>query len=251
LLELIQVKKRYPLGGRRYFDAVRGVSLTINRGVALGLVGESGSGKSTLARLALRLIEPTAGKIIFDGSDITSKKRGELRPVRKSMQMVFQNPFSSFNPRIRIKSALMEICRYYRLEKAPAEQKIAALVGEIGLQVDILDRRPRELSGGQLQRLAIARALLCDPALLVADEPVSALDVSVQAQLLNLFADLRRRLDLTILFISHDMGVVEYLCDRIAVMKDGAIVETGSKEKIFSRPEHPYTKNLIASAPQI
>jgi oligopeptide/dipeptide ABC transporter ATP-binding protein len=250
LLDVRGVKK-YFRAGRRPLRAVNDVSLQVNHHEILGVVGESGCGKSTLGRLVLRLIEPTGGQVFFRGEEITALSRRRLSAVRGSMQMVFQNPFASFNPKIRISGALMEVCRYYGMSREAGQRRIAALFTDIGLSEDLLLRWPQELSGGQLQRLAIARALLSDPALIVADEPVSSLDVSVQAQLLNLLSQLRKARTLGMLFISHDMTVVEYLCDRVAVMYLGQIVETASTPELFDNTLHPYTRSLIAAVPRL
>ncbi|MDR2537379.1 MAG: ABC transporter ATP-binding protein, partial [Treponema sp.] len=254
MLELKSLKKYFPVG-RTLLRAVDDVSLAVGNDEILGVVGESGCGKSTLGRLALRLIEPTAGSVVFKGTELTRLRRHELSLVRQRMQMVFQNPFASFNPKLRIIASLTEVCRYYGMDITVAHDKIRRLIADIGLSEDTLPRYPRELSGGQLQRLAIARALLSDPELLIADEPVSALDVSVQAQLLNLFVLLRasRRREgrnLSMLFISHDMSVIEYLCDRVAVMYLGKLVEIAPSAALFRDTAHPYTQALIAAAPR-
>jgi oligopeptide/dipeptide ABC transporter ATP-binding protein len=255
LLEVRDLKKYFPvsgaLGGGQVLRAVDGISFTLGRDEILGIVGESGCGKSTLGRLALRLIEPTAGQVFFRGQEITALRRRSLGPVRRAMQMVFQNPFASFNPKLRIAESLLEVCRYYGMSRVAGRDRIAGLLADTGLSEDILPRWPRELSGGQLQRLAITRALLSDPSLIVADEPLSALDVSIQAQLLNLLDTLRKTRSLSMLFISHDMTVVEYLCSRVAVMYLGRIVETASAEELFRFPLHPYTQSLIAAAPRL
>jgi oligopeptide/dipeptide ABC transporter ATP-binding protein len=229
--------------------AVDGVSFTLRRGQIFGVVGESGCGKSTLGRLVLGLIKASAGQVLFKGLDITGLSRREWGGLRKSMQMVFQNPFASFNPRIRIYGALAEVCRYYKMDRAAARERILKTLDAIGLSGDVLFRWPGELSGGQLQRLAIARALMPDPELIVADEPLSALDVSVQAQLLNLLSDMRRRFSTAMIFISHDITAVEYLCDEVAVMYFGKILEQAAGGELFADPRHPYTAALIAAAP--
>jgi len=216
-----------------------------------GIVGESGCGKSTLGRLILRLVEPSGGRVYFNGEDITGINRNDFIPKRKTMQMVFQNPFASFNPRIRIGKALMEVCRYYGMSIPEGRAKIERLLQDTGLSDDLLTRWPRELSGGQLQRLAIARSILSEPSLLIADEPLSALDVSVQAQLLNLLDDLRRNRSMMMIFISHDMNVIEYFCDRVAVMYLGRIMEMTSSGELSRNALHPYTRSLQASAPRL
>jgi oligopeptide/dipeptide ABC transporter ATP-binding protein len=251
LLEARNLKKYFPMRGGRYLRAVNGVSFELHRNEILGIVGESGCGKSTLGRLSLRLIMPTQGQVFFHGNEITTLRHRDLARIRREAQMVFQNPFASFNPKIRIGGALTEVCRYYKMSREEGLKRIASLFNDTGLSGDLLVRWPQELSGGQLQRLAITRALLSNPALIVADEPLSALDVSVQAQLLNLLSDLRRKHSTAFLFISHDMTVVEYLCDRVAVMYMGRIVESACTAELFSNTLHPYTKSLIAAAPRL
>jgi oligopeptide/dipeptide ABC transporter ATP-binding protein len=251
ILEVRDIQKYYPVGGGRLLRAVDGVSFALRPNEILGIVGESGCGKSTLGRLALRLVEPTGGRVLFQGRDITALSRGGMGSARRAMQMVFQNPFASFNPKLRIADSLMEVCRHYGMGREAGRERIAALFADTGLQGDLLSRRPRELSGGQLQRLAITRALLSNPALLVADEPLSALDVSIQAQLLNLLESLRKTRSLSMIFISHDMTVVEYLCNRVAVMYLGRIVEEANAEDLFRDALHPYTRSLIAAVPRM
>jgi ABC-type oligopeptide transport system ATPase subunit len=199
----------------------------------------------------LRLISPTAGQVFFKGQEISALGRRALLPFRKTMQMVFQNPFASFNPKMRITDSLMEVCRYYGMTRTDGEVRIGKLFEDIGLPGELLVRWPRELSGGQLQRLAIARSLLSDPALIVADEPLSALDVSVQAQLLNLLEDLRKTRGTAMVFISHDMTVVEYLCDSVAVMYLGSIMELAPAEELFGNTLHPYTRTLKEAVPRL
>jgi peptide/nickel transport system ATP-binding protein len=254
LIELEAVEVRYGarrgLAGRRTdgVRAVDGVTLAIHEGEAVGLVGESGSGKTTLARAAVRLIEPTAGSIRFAGGDITSVGRRALRAVRSDVQIVFQDPRGSLNPRRRVRDTL---ALPLRLNGTPMEgiaRRVTDLLESVGLAPEYGDRWPHELSGGQAQRIGIARALAREPRLLVLDEPVSALDVSVQARILDLLADLRRERGLTYLLVSHDLGVVRQVCDRVAVMQAGKLVEVGAIEQMYSRPAHPYTAALLAAA---
>ena len=234
----------------KILKAVDGVSLDIYEGEILGIVGESGCGKSTLGRALLRLFPLTEGTILFDGADISNMSRRELKPYRRNMQMIFQNPFSSFNPRQRIYKALREVGHVYGMTDQEADARIQELLDYISLPREMLYRSPSELSGGQLQRLAIARALMLSPHFIVADEPVSALDVSVQAQILNLITDLRKQLGMTMLFISHEMTVVEHICDVVAVMYLGRIVETAPTEELFANIKHPYTQALMSAIPK-
>ena len=230
--------------------AVDGVSFTVGRGEAFGLVGESGCGKSTVGRLVLRLIEPDAGAIAFDGREISGVPRRRLRSLRRRMQMVFQDPYSSLNPKMTIGRILAEPLRVHDIARGSAvRERVAGLLDEVGLPAEAADRYPHEFSGGQRQRIAIARALSVGPDFIVADEPVSALDVSIQAQVLDLMRGLLRRRGLGFLFISHDLGVVRYFCQRLAVMYLGRIVETGPVPQIFDEPLHPYTRALRAASP--
>jgi len=251
MLEVRDLKKFFELSDGRRIRAVDGVSLQVQENEVLGIVGESGCGKSTLGRLILRLIEPDAGNVFFGGEEITSLSRNALRLKRRAMQMIFQNPFSSFNAKISIGGALMEVCRFYGMSIPESCEKIDRLLSDIGLSGDMLNRWPRELSGGQLQRLAIARAIIGEPSLLIADEPLSALDVSVQAQLLNLLDALRASRSMAMIFISHDMTVVEYFCDKVAVMYLGKIMELVSAAELSHNSMHPYTRSLRASAPRL
>ena len=230
--------------------AVEDVSCVVARGETLGVVGESGSGKSTIGRLLLRLIEPTAGRVVFDGQELGKLTPGELRRFRRRMQMVFQDPFASLNPRMTVGEALSEPIRLHRgLGKAPALDEAGRLLERVGLTREHLARYPRAFSGGQRQRVAIARALAPEPGFIVADEPVSALDVSIQAEALNLLQDLRRDLGLTLMFISHDLSVVELISDRVMVLYLGRVMELAPAEALFAAPAHPYTAALMDAAP--
>ncbi|HET7414022.1 MAG TPA: oligopeptide/dipeptide ABC transporter ATP-binding protein [Pararhizobium sp.] len=233
--------------------ALTDVSFAIRRGSLLGLVGESGSGKTTLGRCLLRLVEPTGGKVVFDGTDITTLDARRLKAMRKRMQIIFQDPFSSLNPRMRVRQIIGEALTAHGigLNRRKREEIIASLLEEVGLSADHMGRYPHEFSGGQRQRIGIARALAVEPEFIVADESVSALDVSVQAQILNLLQDLRDRRGLTILFIAHDLSVVEYLCDEIVVLYLGRVVETGPSEAVYEKPAHPYTRALLSAIPSI
>ncbi|MDB5361107.1 MAG: transporter related [Rhodospirillales bacterium] len=234
---------------QRQVAAVIDAALQIRRGEILGVVGESGSGKSTLARCVARLIEPSAGSILLDGTDIARLPERRLRPLRRRVQVVFQDPYRSLNPRQTVGASITEGPANFGVPRALALAKARALMGLVGLDPDVLDRLPHQFSGGQRQRLCIARALALEPDLLIADEAVSALDVSVQAQVLDLLDDLRRRLDLAILFITHDLRVAARLCDTIAVMQAGRIVEQGPTAQLFAEPQHAYTKALFAASP--
>jgi oligopeptide/dipeptide ABC transporter ATP-binding protein len=230
--------------------AVDGVDLEVRPGEVLAVVGESGSGKSTLARCVLRLIDPTAGRIVFDGRDVTRSRGRELAAFRQQIQPVFQDPFSSIDPRWRVGRSIAEALDAFRIgTKSERRERVVDLLDRVGLDPGFARRHPHELSGGQRQRVGIAAALAPEPKLIVADEPVSALDVSVQAQVLNLLADLQRDLRLAILFVAHDLAVVEHLSHRTAVMYLGRIVETGPTERVFRDPRHPYTKALLEAIP--
>ena len=231
---------------------VHDVSLSIGRGETLGLVGESGSGKSTVARMMLRLVEPTAGSVRFDGVDVLAAGKRELRAMRRRMQMVFQDPFAALNPRMKIKDIVGEpFAIQGGFSKAHIAARTDELLAEVGLESDVLVRYPHEFSGGQRQRINIARALALKPEFLALDEPVSALDVSVGAQVINLLQDLQRRHGLTYLFISHSMPLVRYLCDRVAVMERGRLVETGPVLEVCEHPREAYTQRLIAATPEM
>ncbi|MEV5495195.1 oligopeptide/dipeptide ABC transporter ATP-binding protein [Nonomuraea fuscirosea] len=230
--------------------AVDGLSLEIGQGEVLGLVGESGSGKSTVGKCVLRLTEPTSGSIELNGTDITHLSRRAMRPLRRDVHMVFQDPFSSLNPRFSIEQIVGEpLLRHKVCDRRETAGRVAAMLEKVGLRQEMRKRYPHELSGGQRQRVGLARALILEPKLVVADEPVSALDVSVQASVLNLITDLQRDMGFSCLFITHDLSVVEFLADRIAVMYLGRIVESGPTAEIFAQPRHPYTQALLSAAP--
>jgi oligopeptide/dipeptide ABC transporter ATP-binding protein len=253
LLEVADLAKHYPISGGRILRAVDGVSFTLGAGEVLGIVGESGSGKTTLGRTVLRLTPPSAGAIRFRGEDITQHSRRRLRPVRRHMQLVFQDPYASLNPRMSVEQILSIPLQVHEpsLNRAERHARIEDVLQTVGLFPEAASRYPHEFSGGQRQRIGIARALICNPALLVADEPVSALDVSVQAQVVNLLLDLRQRLGLAILFIAHDLAVVGLIFDRVAVMYLGRIVEIAETTALFTRPRHPYTEALFSAVPDI
>src|SRR5512142_791663 len=254
LLFLDNLYKTFPVkagvGKTLAATAVDGVTLAVGRGEAVGLVGESGCGKSTLGRLALRLLEPTSGVVRFEGKDLAALDKQELRELRKNMQIIFQDPFASLNPRMRIQDIITEPLVIHRLARTnELEKKGAALLEKVGLTADALRRYPHEFSGGQRQRIGIARALASGPSFIVADEPVSALDVSVQAQIINLLEDLRDEMRLSFLFIAHDLNIVRHFSDRVAVMYLGKIVEIAPAEEIYRNPSHPYTEALLADIP--
>ena len=257
LLQVNDLKKHFPVRGhilRRNASrvyAVDGVSFEIARGETLSLVGESGCGKSTVGRAILRLFDITAGQVVLDGQRIDDLSPDRLRRLRQRVQVVFQDPFSSLNPRLRVRDILAEPIRNFGLAKSSTEldSKVAALMETVRLPRDALDRRPHEFSGGQRQRICIARALAAEPDLIVCDEAVSALDVSVKAQIVNLLQDLQREFGLALLFISHDLAIVEHMTHRIAVMYLGKIVEMAPRQQIFASPRHPYTKALLSAVP--
>ena len=240
-------------GRKPVLRAVDGVSFDINEGETLGLVGESGCGKSTLARALVGLERAAVGEAIFDGRDILKMSPAEFRPLRRDIQMIFQDPFASLNPRLSIGRILAEPLFIHRLarNRAEARAKVAGTLERVGMDPDAMERFPHEFSGGQRQRIAIARVMILAPRLIIADEPVSALDVSVQARVLNLIRALRRDSGASMLFISHDLGVVRHISDRIVVMQGGRIVEAGDKGRIFDAPQHAYTRRLLASVPRI
>ncbi len=263
LLEIRGLRKEFPVRRRRRWSpggrslggdvvrAVDGVDLDVRRGECVALVGESGSGKTTLGRCALRLLEPTAGKIRFSGRNLLTLSPGELRSWRRHFQMIFQDPFASLDPRLRVGRSVEEPLRAHRLGSgAERRRRVADLLELVDLPAEVAERHPHELSGGQRQRVAIARALATEPELLVADEPVSALDVSVRAQVVNLLARLQDRFGLGLLFIAHDLALVEHVAHRVAVMYLGEIVEVAPTERLFSDPRHPYTVSLLSSLPR-
>jgi oligopeptide/dipeptide ABC transporter ATP-binding protein len=256
IIEVAGLKKHFALNSGLFarnaamVKAVDGVSFAINPGETLCLVGESGCGKSTVGKLLLRLIEPSEGTIRLDGADITHLSIGDMRPHRKRMQMVFQDPYASLNPRMAAGKIVAEpLENYSDITPGERETRVAELFDKVGLRADAMKRFPFEFSGGQRQRLGIARALALNPAVIIANEPVSALDVSVQAQVLNLMMDLQEEMGLAYLFVSHDLGVVEHIGHRVAVMYLGKIVEIASKDALFETPLHPYTQALMAAAP--
>ena len=258
LLEVENLAKHYPvkkgLVMARTVGTVRavdGVSFKLARGETLALVGESGCGKSTTARLVLRLIEATAGSVYFEGTDISEMTGAPLRKLRRRMQIVFQDPFASLNPRMTVGDILEEPLVVHEIgDAASRKARVKELLGLVGLAEYHAARYPHEFSGGQRQRIGIARALALQPKLIVCDEPTSALDVSVQSEILNLLDDLQEQMGLSYLFVSHDMAVIHHVCDRIAVMKDGKIVEEGSRDAIIGNPQHPYTKRLLLAVPE-
>jgi oligopeptide transport system ATP-binding protein len=259
LVEIKELKTHFPIRAGvlqrpiGWVRAVDGVSFAINEGETVGLVGESGCGKTTLGRTILRLIEPTAGQIWFDGSDITKLDGAGTKPFRRKAQMIFQDPYGSLNPRMTVGTIIAEPLRIHKLcaNKNAERERVAELLRSVGLSPEHARRYPHEFSGGQRQRIGIARALAVEPKFIVCDEPVSALDVSVQAQIINLLQELQEKLNLTYLFIAHDLAVVEHISDRVLVMYYGKLVEEASAEEIYAHPVHPYTQALLSAVPTV
>ena len=257
LLKVVDLQKHFALGGKwlskdkKVVKAVSKVSFTLDRGETLGLVGESGCGKTTVGKCILRLIEPSSGKIYFEGTELTGLESRAMKAMRRDIQIIFQDPYGSLTPRMRLNSLLREPLNVHNLG-TPKERRTAVseMLARVGLRPEYANRFPHEFSGGQRQRIAIARVLMLNPKLIVADEPVSALDVSIQSQIINLMVKLQRELGLSYLFISHDLGVVKYVSDRIAVMYLGRIVEMASREEIYLNPLHPYTVALLSAIPK-
>ena len=258
LLEVRNLKTYFPIRTglfRRHtgdVKAVDDVSFTVEAGTTVGLVGESGSGKSTIGKTILKLIPATSGQVLFDGRDILPMSEGEFRPLRREMQMIFQDPFGSLNPRHTIVQIIAEALEIHFPQMSGSERRdrVAELLRQVGLKPEMMERYPHEFSGGQRQRIGIARALAVKPKFIVCDEPVSALDVSVQAQIVNLLQDLQEQLGLTYLFIAHDLAVVEHMSDHVLVMYHGKIVESAPAEAIYENPQHDYTKKLLAAVPK-
>lgn len=258
LLKTVGLKKYFPVYSgilrrvKGWVKAVDGIDLEVLKGEILGIVGESGCGKSTLGRTILRLLEPTEGRILFNGIDITSLSQKELRPLRRRMQIIFQDPFSSLNPRMKVGAIIEEGMIIHKMgTKEERRRRVCELLDLVGLPQDSVSRYPHEFSGGQRQRICIARAMALQPELIIADEPTSSLDISVQAQILNLFIDLKNRFNLTYLFISHDLHLIRAISNRVAVMYLGRIVELGYTDEVFTKPLHPYTRILIDAVPTL
>lgn len=251
LLEIDDLKKYYKVSDNKILKAVDGVSFNVLEGETFGLVGESGCGKSTTGRLIMRLEEPTAGKVIFEGKDLTALKGNQLRSLRKNIQIIFQDPYASLNPRMKIKDIIAEPIKIHKLANgAELDKRVEQLLNYVGLSSYQGSRYPHEFSGGQRQRVGIARALATRPKLIVCDEPVSALDVSIQSQVINLLKDLQQEFKLTYIFIAHGLNVVKYMSDRVGVMYLGRLVELASSQELYANPLHPYTRALLSAIPQ-
>ena len=256
LLEVKNLKKYFQINtfneGKQTVHALNGISFLLRESETLGLVGESGCGKSTAARAILRLVEPTSGEILYRNHDLIALKQNKLRPLRKEMQIIFQDSFASLNPRKRVRKILEEPLDIHGLTKSKEKkERVAWLLDRVGLSLDQAEKYPHEFSGGQLQRIGIARAIALNPSLIIADEPVSALDVSIRAQIINLLLDLKESMRISYLFISHDMNIVRHFCDRVAVMYLGRIVEIADSDSLYKTPRHPYTEALLGAIPSI
>ena len=258
LLSVRDLKMHFPIKNaeglfarKQIVQAVDGVSFDLNKGETLGLVGESGCGKSTLGRAITRLYQPTSGEVRFEGTDLASLPEKQLRPFRRELQMVFQDPYSSLNPRQTVGTIISTPLQVHGLAKGKEIERVQELLERVGLNPEHHNRYPNEFSGGQRQRIGIARALAVEPQVIVADEPVSALDVSIQAQVMNLLGELRKDLGIAFVFIAHDLGVVRHFCDRVAVMYLGKMVEVGDKAQIYAAPQHPYTQALLSAVPDL
>jgi peptide/nickel transport system ATP-binding protein/oligopeptide transport system ATP-binding protein len=250
-VEVQGLSKFFDLGNHRVLKAVNDISFSIRKGETLGLVGESGCGKSTASRTMIRLYEPTAGKVILDGADVTKLSRSKMKAYRRKMQMIFQDPYASLNPRMTILDIVGEALDIHGLAGSRAERKrkVQELLEMVGLNAEHASRYPHEFSGGQRQRIGITRALAVNPEFLILDEPISALDVSIQAQVINLLIDLQKKMGLTYLFVAHDLSMVKYMSDRVAVMYLGKIVEMATSEELYANPQHPYTQALLSAIP--
>ncbi|GAQ18503.1 stage 0 sporulation protein KE [Oceanobacillus picturae] len=258
LLEVKNLKKHFPINGTSLFSrnkdmvkAVDGISFTVKAGETLGLVGESGCGKSTAGRSILKLTEPTEGQLIYKGEDITDFRGERMRKLRQEMQLIFQDPYASLNPRKTIEQIITEPMKIFQMEKAARKQKLDRLLDVVGLSSYHKSRYPHEFSGGQRQRIGIARSLALDPELVICDEPVSALDVSIQAQVINLLEELQEEFKLTYIFIAHDLSVIHHISDRVAVMYLGELVEIGDAAEVYQSPKHPYTQALLSAVPKV
>ncbi|MGP4064599.1 ABC transporter ATP-binding protein [Oceanobacillus sp. M65] len=258
LLEVKNLKKHFPINGTSLFSrnkdmvkAVDGISFTVKAGETLGLVGESGCGKSTAGRSILKLTEPTEGQLIYKGEDITAFRGERMRKLRQEMQLIFQDPYASLNPRKTIEQIITEPMKIFQMEKAARKQKLDRLLDVVGLSSYHKSRYPHEFSGGQRQRIGIARSLALDPELVICDEPVSALDVSIQAQVINLLEELQEEFKLTYIFIAHDLSVIHHISDRVAVMYLGELVEIGDAAEVYQSPKHPYTQALLSAVPKV